>query len=498
MVCTLCAGIAGFIVSSLLPPTYEARVLLMSNQSTNTGIIDYSSLLGQQQVFDTYPELLQTRLILESVISNLGLPYTPEVLASHINVSTIPDTQLLEVRVKDDDAQRAADIANEIVLTFLHQRYSEQQVQDIELYEQSVTMQLQSLDRAIERTKADIERARSISGGLLAQEDLVNLQTHLTQQQSTYAGLLSGYLQLQAQKSRLLDVVVAEPAYPPSESIGPWRMLYTFVAALSGVIISFSMAIFVDYLNDTFETPEQAQQTLSLPDLGTIPYVRSFNGYDTMRVEQGTWSAVGEAFRVLRTNIEFVRLDESIRTLLVTSPSPGEGKTSLVMNLGIVMAQYGRKVLLVGTDLRNPVLHDLFGISNDKGFTSLLLENEELDSNVFETDTPGLFVLPSGPLPPNPSELLGSQRVGDLIDEFKDFAEIIIFDAPPVLVCADAIVLASRVDGVLFLVDSLSTRKDVAVRALGRLVNVKAKVLGVILNKAKVGSTDYSYYSDGT
>jgi capsular exopolysaccharide synthesis family protein len=191
-------------------------------------------------------------------------------------------------------------------------------------------------------------------------------------------------------------------------------------------------------------------------------------------------------------------MDESVRTILVTSPSPGEGKTSVVVNLGIVLAQYGIKVLLVGTDLRNSSLHRVLDIPNKTGFTSLLLESGDLSSTVVNTYTENLYVLPSGPLPPNPSELLGSPRVVELIEELQAFAEIIIFDAPPVLVCADAIVLSSRVDGVLFVVDSTTTRKDAAVRALGRLVNVKANVLGVILNKAKVGSSEYSYYSNGS
>jgi non-specific protein-tyrosine kinase len=496
IICTLGAGIAGFLVSSLIPPTYEARVLLMSNQSTNTGFIDYSSLLGQQQVFDTYPELLRTRVILESVISNLGLKTDPERLVKQIEITPLPDTQLLEVKVQNENAQRAADIANEIVLTFLNQRYSEQQVQDIELYEYSVTLQMTSLDRAIEITKADIERARAISG-LLTQQELVALQSHLTQQQTTYASLLAGYLNLQAQKSQLLDVVVAEPAYAPSEDIGPSRLLYSVIAAASGGIIAASVAFFIEYLNDTFDTPEEAQQVLGLPDLGSIPLIQLSEGFSSMRITNGRWSPLGEAFRVLRTNIEFVRMDESVRTILVTSPSPGEGKTSMVVNLGIVMAQNGLKVLLVGTDLRHSSLHRVLDIPNKTGFTSLLLESGDLASTVVNTYTENLYVLPSGPLPPNPSELLGSPRVVELIEELQAFAEIIIFDAPPVLVCADAIVLSSRVDGVLFVVDSTSTRKDAAVRALSRLTNVKANILGVILNKAKVGSSEYSYYTNG-
>jgi len=182
----------------------------------------------------------------------------------------------------------------------------------------------------------------------------------------------------------------------------------------------------------------------------------------------------------------------------VTSAGPGEGKTSVVANLGAVMAQNGRKVLLVDADLRRSELHRAFEVLNITGLTSLLLNDAERQECIVETDIPNLYVLPGGPPPPNPSELLGSQRMAQLIEEFQAFADVVLFDVPPVLACADAMVLASQTDGVVLVIDSRSTRREAATRALEMLRNVEAKVLGGVLNKGRVRSSEYYYYySDG-
>ena len=496
VLCTLCAGGASFIVSSRMSPVYEAKVMLMSNQSTNTGIIDYSSLLGGQQVIETYRELLQTRPVLEAVIASLDLPYSPQELAKRIEVNTIPNTQLLALRVEDNDPQRAADIANEIAFTFLLQRSAEQQLQEIEDYEQTVVTQMSTLEQAIEKTGAEMEQLRA-SPGLLTQEELIELQTNQAQQRVAYANLLAGYLNIRAMKSRLLDVVVVEPAQPPSEAIRPRRVLNTAVAAVGGCMIACVLAFLLEYLNDTLESDDDVRETLSLPSLGTIPFVKAWqkNGHVRVTAEERPTS---EAFRILRTNIQFANVDSTVRTLLVTSSAPGEGKTSIVVNLGIAMAQDGRKVLLVDADLRRPQLHRAFEMLNITGLTSLLLNDAERQECIVETDIPNLYVLPSGPAPPNPSELLGSQRMAQLIEEFQAFADVVLFDVPPVLACADAMVLASQTDGVVLVIDSRSTRREAAIRALEMLRNVEAKVLGGILNRGHARSSEYYYYySDG-
>lgn len=497
LLCTLCAGITSFVVSSLMPPVYEAKVLLMSNQSANTGIVDYSSLLGGQRVIETYQELLKTWPVLEAVIARLDLPYSMRELARRIEVSIIPDTQLLELRVRDNDAQRAADIANEMALTFLLQRSAEQQLQEIEGYEQTVVAQMRALEQAIEKAKAGIERSRA-SPGLLTQEELATLQDNQSRQQAAYASLLAGYLNIRVMKSRLLDVVVVEPAQPPSVAVGPRKLFNTAAAAASGCMIACVLAFLLEYLNDNLENADDVREALSLPSLGAIPFVRSWQSDGHARDPRKDWPIM-EAFRILRTNIQFANVDRTVRTLLVTSAGPGEGKTSVVANLGVVMAQDGRRVLLVGADLRRSHLHHVLGVPNLTGLTSLLLNEVDLEGCIVETDIPNLYVLPSGPAPPNPSELLGSQRMAQLIEEFQAFADIVLFDVPPVLACADAMVLAAKTDGVVLVIDSRSTRRQAATQTVEMLRNVDAEVLGGVLNKVRARSSEYYYYysSDG-
>ena len=491
--CTLCAGIASFVVSGMMTPVYEARVLLMSNQSTDSGLMDYSSLLGGQRVIETYRELMKTRPVLETVIASLGLPDSPQKLAGRTKVSVIPDTQLLKLSVEDNDAQRAADIANEIAFTFVLQRSAEQQLQEIEDYEQTLVEQMGTLEQAIEQGKAEIEQMRA-SPGLLTQEELADLQARQSQQQAVYANLLAGYLNIRFMKSRLLDVIVVEPAQPPSQPIRPRKVFNTAIAAAGGCMIACVVAFLLEYLSDTMENADDVREALSLPNLGTIPFVRSWQKGGSACVKEGEWPTL-EAFRILRTNIQFANVDRTLRTLLVTSPGPGEGKTSVVASLGVVMAQQnGRKVLLVDADLRRPSLHHVFDAPNLTGLTSLLLNDVDREGCVVKTDIPNLYVLPSGSLPPNPSELLGSQRMAQLIEDFQSFADIVLFDVPPVLACADAMVLASQVDGAVLVIDSRSTRRETATRALEMLRNVEAKVLGSVLNRVPARSSEYYYY----
>jgi non-specific protein-tyrosine kinase len=490
---TFVAGAASFTVSSLMPSVYEAHVTLMSNESANTGIVDYASLLGSQQIIETYRELLQTEPVLATVIDSLDLPYSSRELRKHIEVSVIPDTQLLKLKVEDRDPQRAAGIANEIALTFLEQRSSGRPVAELEDYERSLVEQMQNLERAIRETEADLEDLPSASSSSDGTEDLADLQVQLSQQRSAYADLLSGYLNIRSMKSRLLGVVVVDPAQPPIEPVRPRKLLNTAIALVGGATLACILAFAIEYFSDVLESPEDISETLSLPHLGTIPFVERWqkNGYTLSK--QDEWP-VTEAFRILRTNIQFSNIDNAINTLLLTSPGASEGKTSLVARLGAVIAQNDRRVLLVDTDLRRPRLHKLFSISRGVGLTSLLMDELDIEDCVVETNTANLYVLPGGPTPPNPAEMLGSHRMAEFIEEAQAFADVIIFDVPPVLACADAMVLAPQMNGVLLVVDSGSTGRGDALRASEMLRTVDAKILGVVLNKSRDRSSEYRHY----
>jgi non-specific protein-tyrosine kinase len=204
-------------------------------------------------------------------------------------------------------------------------------------------------------------------------------------------------------------------------------------------------------------------------------------------------SPAAEAYRTLRTNIQFSSLDKPIQTLLATSTAPDEGKSTTLANLAVTMAQAEQRVILVDCDLRRPSLHGLFGVSNEQGLTSVILEQDERSLPLQEVGVPGLSLLASGPLPPRPADLLGSRRMEALIARLRGEADVVLFDTPPVIAVTDAAVLATRMDGVLLVLQAGKTRRDRAREARRLLEKVKANIIGVVLNNAKL-EAGYGYY----
>ncbi len=206
-------------------------------------------------------------------------------------------------------------------------------------------------------------------------------------------------------------------------------------------------------------------------------------------------SPVAEAYRSLRTNLEFSSLDEPLRAMVVTSPAPEAGKSTTLANLAVTMAQAGKEVILVDCDLRRPSLHEIFGVSNATGLTSVILDDTTSTPPLRETGVPGLKLLTSGPLPPNPAELLSSRRMADLIRALREQADIVLFDAPPVIAVTDAAILASQVDGVLLVLNAGVTKREHAQRAKAALEKVNARLVGAVLNNVKLDMSLYGYYS---
>jgi non-specific protein-tyrosine kinase len=207
-------------------------------------------------------------------------------------------------------------------------------------------------------------------------------------------------------------------------------------------------------------------------------------------------SPAAEAYRTLRTNLYFFSLDEALETLVVTSAAPGEGKSTTLSNLAVAMAQGEKRTLLVDADLRRPSLHKLFNASNNQGLTTMIVDEEALTKPpLVETGVDNLLLLPSGPLPPNPAEILGSRRMEEAIAALKTQFDVILFDTPPVIVVTDAVVLGTKVDGVLLVVSAGQTRREHALRAKEQLERVKVRLVGAVLNNAPPDQSMGGYYS---
>ena len=204
-------------------------------------------------------------------------------------------------------------------------------------------------------------------------------------------------------------------------------------------------------------------------------------------------SAAAEAYRSLRTSIQFAGLDHKCRSIVVTSSSPGEGKSTTVANFGVVTAQTGARVCLVDSDLRRPTLHRIFGVANSRGLTSALLEGLPFADVAQATAVPNLFVLSSGPLPPNPAELVGSNRMRESLEAAAGEFDTLVLDSPPVVSVSDAIALAAFADGVVLVVQSGKVPQEVVRRAMGQIEAVKGRILGVVMNSVNLKRDGYYY-----
>ena len=219
-------------------------------------------------------------------------------------------------------------------------------------------------------------------------------------------------------------------------------------------------------------------------------------GLDLITVTEPN-SPMSEAYRTLRTNIEYSSFDKKVKSVLITSSGPGEGKTTTASNLAVVMAQGGKKTILIDCDQRKPTIHKMFKISNSIGLSNMLVGESEMEIGIEKTEVPNLYVLSSGIKPPNPAELLGSEKMKNFVEELKKTYDFIILDTPPIIMVTDAQILAQYTDGCLLVISSREAERDSVIKAQGLLEKVNAKILGVVLNKVDYTKKGYYQYEYG-
>ncbi|MER2227485.1 MAG: CpsD/CapB family tyrosine-protein kinase [Carnobacterium sp.] len=206
-------------------------------------------------------------------------------------------------------------------------------------------------------------------------------------------------------------------------------------------------------------------------------------------------SVIAEQFRTIRTNIQFSMVDKNLKTLVITSAGPGAGKSTISANLAVTFAMQGKKVLIIDADMRKPTVHKTFRLPNRDGLTTLLTEKDvEIKDIAHSLDTEGLFVITSGVIPPNPSELLASNRMNQLMIEFEELFDLIIFDMPPVIAVTDAQVMSNKTDGTIFVINKNGADKEMVTKSKELLRKVKANVIGVVFNRVELKGDNYYYY----
>ncbi len=303
---------------------------------------------------------------------------------------------------------------------------------------------------------------------------------------------------LKTNNIHLLDASIV-----PTSPIKPSRTKNTLFAAVAGLLAGFALAFIQEKLDNTFKGQDDIQNTLGIAFLGIVPSIvdpealgsskQSASARD-IYVHTHPKSSVAECCRTVRTNLLFMSPDRPLRKLLITSSGPQEGKTTVATSLAIAMAQSGNRVLLIDTDMRRPRLHRAFGIPNDIGLTSTVVGEASIDDAIKATEVPNLSVLPCGPLPPNPAELLHAERFKKLVDLLASKFDRLIFDSPPIGAVADAVVLSTQVDATLLVLRAGKTTYEMGRRAVDGLFGVNAFVAGSVLNNLDLESQSYGYY----
>ncbi len=319
------------------------------------------------------------------------------------------------------------------------------------------------------------------------------------------------YLLAQQEAARILAatitpyVQVVEPGSPAGR-IGMGLRQKLVIGLLVGLFLGILGAFLLEYLDQTIKTSADVERALEVPVLGMIPLEKrpapaTGNGRRRgglpLVSQMGADSPASEAYRTLRTNVTFVHAEQrQLKLIVVTSPGPGEGKSTTAANLAITLAQQGAAVLLVDADLRRPLVHRAFNLVQEPGLTDVLVGTAHLREAIRPNVVPKLDVLPAGALPPNPSELLGSDAMRELLDQVRGQYETVIFDSPPTLAVTDATVLGAEADAVILVVRAGETEEVAAQRAVAQLKRVQAKVAGTVLNGLqKTRDRYYNYYT---
>ncbi len=291
------------------------------------------------------------------------------------------------------------------------------------------------------------------------------------------------------------NIRVIDKAERPRTPVTPRTGMNMLLALVSGSILAFGLAFFFEYLDSRIKTPDELKTHLGLPSLGMVPALDAKAWKDKEPLlHAGVPPGFAEAFRTIRTNVLFSSAEEGSRVLVVTSTGPGEGKTTVATNLAIGFAQAGQRVLLIDADMRRPRVHTAFGNKQEPGLSNLMVGNAKASETVHKTPVPGLWVLAAGRIPPNPAELLGSQRFRDFLTSLKEHFDLILVDSPPVMAVTDAAIAANVANGVVFVVGAEMTSRNAARGAVEHLEQGRARFVGAVLNRVELERNAY-YYS---
>lgn len=472
---TLAIFIIVAVVTFLAVPQYTSRTTIRVG---NVSDISYTQLL-----MNTYSRIVTGATIKRQLREDLGLTGPLP-----LEVELIPGTELMVIsamRPNPDEAREVARTTAEILAA-----------QSREIYLGSGQSTTNILLGQLEEAEQDLNDSRALYDELLAESPdeevaLGAIIQSIQLKERTYGTLLNQYEQARVNEALLANAIsVVEPATRPNNPSSPRVPLNLGLGVVVGLMAGVALAFLVENLDTRLYTGSQIEEATKLSTIGRIP--ESKNEFQIARLNNGNFPQL-EAFRRLRTNILTPEDGEDSQVLLITSAQRGEGKSTVAANLAVTLAQSGRQIIIVDCDMRLPTTHKIFDLPNKRGLTSVLTKEVDLDGAVLYSTFPRLSVLTSGPLPPNPTELLGSPQMFSLVEQLTKEYDLVILDTPALLSVADAAVLARLADKVIWVVSRSQTRKRDVETVRRQLANVQAASVEVVINRASI-SSDYTAY----
>jgi succinoglycan biosynthesis transport protein ExoP len=430
---------------------------------------------NNQAALDTFPAILANQFIQQQKSELANLQREQAQLADKLG-DRHPEMIKIQSAIQTAQAKLQGEIANvgQAIRTEYEAALTQERGLIAALDQQK--LEAQSMNRkAIEYSvlDRDVKSSRQMYDGLL--------------QRAKETGIAG---ELKASNIRVVD-----QAERPRKPVTPQPFVNLSLALLGGIVFACGLAFFFEYMDSRIKSPDELTTHLGLAPLGLIPTLgKNWHGSEPL-INNGVPQNFAEAFRALRTNVLFSFAEEGPRTLVVTSTGPGEGKTTVASNLATGFAMAGERTLLVDADMRRPGVHDVFKCQREPGLSNVLVGNAKPSESMKKSDVPGLWVMASGHIPPNPAELLASRQFRDLLRSLGEHFDYIVIDTPPVMVVTDAVVAAHVASGVVFVVEAEIVSRHAAKTAVQHLANGRARFLGGVLNKVNVEAHGY-YYSD--
>ena len=496
------AGV-GYGLAAREAPVYQAYTTMMVGQSIQSAQVSAGDLMLSERLAQTYAEIAKQQIVLQKVIDTLQLPYSWQGLSSRVTLATVRDTQLLRITAEAGSPEEARIIADEVANQLVLLSPTNLQAREQTETQRFVRERMAALEAKIEAgqarltsLQAQLNEPLSVEQASQVQAEIDTLEGLLNEWDSNYTPLVTV---IEGNKSPNFLAVI-QPAEANPVPVRPQPTRSGLMGAVAGLLVAAGIAFLIEYLDDRIKTPDDLSQTLGLTSLGVINYIKGKERADRLVAAHDVFSPVAEAYRMIRSNIQFMAVDRPLKRIVITSAAPEEGKSTTVANLGIVLAQAGFRTVIIDADLRRPTQHEIFQIPENSllhgGLTELICTPKAQPAHyVRKTGVDNLGLITSGNLPPNPSELLGSRRMRQVLDSLSAVVDIILIDSPPAALVTDAVVLSTQSDGVLLVTWANQTKLGVARQALANLQQANAPLLGAVLNRVTSKRSGYYYYN---